>query len=189
MPRKIETSTLRTRARTSELKRCRRPNLLDVYLYIISENAPTWYLQGGFGTVDPVFHDSADADGVEMERLDWFSRGFPKPVEKLSELVALTARNRLTIVAPIHPGEVLLLDFLDPLGVTPHRLAVSIKVPPRRINEIVHGKRRISVDTALRLARFSGTSPRFWLNLPSRFNLEVQRHHLGSSLDAITPLV
>jgi addiction module HigA family antidote len=92
-------------------------------------------------------------------------------------------------VTPIHPGEVLLLDFLEPLGVTQHRLAVSIGVPPRRINEIVHGKRRISADTALRLARFFGTSERFWINLQARYDLELERDHLGSSLDAIKPLV
>jgi len=89
---------------------------------------------------------------------------------------------------PIHPGEVLLEEFLEPLGVTQHRLAVSIDVPPRRINEIVHGKRGISADTALRLARYFGTSDRFWLNLQSRFDLEVERDQLGSALDAITPL-
>ena len=94
-----------------------------------------------------------------------------------------------TIITPIHPGEVLFLDFLEPLGVTQHRLAVSIGVPPRRINEIVHGKRRISADTALRLARFFGTSERFWINLQARYDLERERDHLGSSLDAITPLV
>ena len=92
-----------------------------------------------------------------------------------------------TTMTPIHPGEVLMLDFLDPLGVTQHRLAVSISVPPRRINEIVHGKRRISADTALRLARYFGTSERFWINLQARYDLEVERDHLGSSLDAITP--
>ncbi|MBW4079130.1 MAG: HigA family addiction module antidote protein [Acidobacteria bacterium] len=92
-------------------------------------------------------------------------------------------------VTPIHPGEVLLLDFLEPLGVTQHRLAISIGVPPRRINEIVHGKRRISADTALRLARFFGTSERFWINLQARYDLELERDHLGSSLDAIKPLV
>jgi addiction module HigA family antidote len=91
-------------------------------------------------------------------------------------------------MAPIHPGEVLLEEFLEPLGVTQHRLAVSIDVPPRRINEIVHGKRGISANTALRLARFFGTSDRFWLNLQSRFDLEVERDQLGSVLDAITPL-
>jgi addiction module HigA family antidote len=89
---------------------------------------------------------------------------------------------------PVHPGEVLLEDFLEPLGVTQHRLAVSIGVPPRRINEIVHGKRRISADTALRLARYFGTSDRFWINLQSRYDLEVERDHLGPVLDAITPL-
>ena len=93
-----------------------------------------------------------------------------------------------TTITPIHPGEVLLLDFLEPLSVTQHRLAVSIGVPPRRINEIVHGKRRISADTALRLARFFGTSERFWINLQARYDLELERDNLGSSLDAITPL-
>jgi addiction module HigA family antidote len=93
-----------------------------------------------------------------------------------------------TTVAPIHPGEILLLDFLEPLGVTQHRLAVSIDVPPRRINEIVHGKRRISADTALRLARFFGTSERFWINLQARYDLELERDHLGTSLDSIRPL-
>lgn len=89
---------------------------------------------------------------------------------------------------PIHPGEVLLGEFLEPLGVTQHRLAVSIGVPPRRINEIVHGKRRITADTALRLARFFGTSDRFWVNLQSRYGLEVERDQIGPELDAITPL-
>ena len=91
-------------------------------------------------------------------------------------------------VAPIHPGEILLLDFLEPLGVTQHRLAVSIDVPPRRINEIVHGKRRISADTALRLARYFGTSERFWINLQARYDLELERDHLGPTLNAIKPL-
>ena len=93
-----------------------------------------------------------------------------------------------TAMAPIHPGEVLLADFLEPLRVTQHRLAISIGVPPRRINEIVHGKRRISADTALRLARFFGTSERFWINLQAGYDLELERDHLGPTLDAITPL-
>lgn len=93
-----------------------------------------------------------------------------------------------TTMAHIHPGEVLLADFLEPLGVTQHRLAVSIGVPPRRINEIVHGKRRISADTALRLARYFGTSERFWINLQARYDLELERDHLGPTLDAIKPL-
>jgi addiction module HigA family antidote len=83
---------------------------------------------------------------------------------------------------PIHPGEVLLADFLEPLELSQYRLAQDISVPPRRINEIVHGKRSVSADTALRLARYFGTSERFWLNLQARFDLEVQRDVLGSRL-------
>jgi len=92
------------------------------------------------------------------------------------------------IMDPIHPGEVLMLDYLEPLGVTQHRVAVAIGVPPRRINEIVHGKRGITADTALRLARYFGTSERFWLNLQSRYELEVERDRLGGTLDQIEPL-
>jgi antitoxin HigA-1 len=93
-----------------------------------------------------------------------------------------------TVMPPIHPGEVLLTEFLEPLGVTQHRLAVAIAVPPRRINEIVHGKRGISADTALRLARYFGTSDRFWLNLQSRYDLEVEHDRLSETLDRIEPL-
>ena len=93
-----------------------------------------------------------------------------------------------TVMAPIHPGEVLLTEFLEPLGVTQHRLAVAIGVPPRRINEIVHGKRGISADTALRLSRFFGTTDRFWLNLQSRHDLEIERDRLADTLDRIEPL-
>ena len=85
-------------------------------------------------------------------------------------------------LAPIHPGEILLQDFLEPLGVSQYRLAHDISVPPRRINEIVHGKRAITADTALRLARYFGTSERFWLNLQARYDLEVQRDRLGGRL-------
>jgi addiction module HigA family antidote len=85
-------------------------------------------------------------------------------------------------LAPIHPGEVLLADFLEPLGLSQYRLAQDISVPPRRINEIVHGKRAISADTSLRLARYFGTTERFWLNLQARFDLEVQRDLLGARL-------
>jgi addiction module HigA family antidote len=81
----------------------------------------------------------------------------------------------MTTIAPIHPGEVLLEDFLEALDVTQHRLAVSIGVPPRRLNEIVHGKRRITADTALRLARYFGTTDRFWLNLQTRYDLEIEK--------------
>ena len=86
-------------------------------------------------------------------------------------------------LAPIHPGEVLLHDFLEPFGLSQYRLAHDINVPARRVNEIVHGKRAVSADTALRLARYFGTSDRFWLNLQARFDLEVQRDLLGKRLE------
>jgi addiction module HigA family antidote len=91
-------------------------------------------------------------------------------------------------IAPIHPGEVLAEEYLTPLGITQHKLAVAISVPPRRINEIVHGTRRISADTALRLSRYFGTSERFWMNLQGRYDLEIERDRLDSVLDHIHPL-
>ncbi|WP_457099352.1 HigA family addiction module antitoxin [Microbacterium sp. P5_E9] len=91
-------------------------------------------------------------------------------------------------VAPIQPGEVLMEEFIVPLGINQHRLAVAIEVPPRRINEIVHGKRRITADTALRLGRYFGTSAQFWINLQSNYDLEIERDALGSAIDNIHPL-
>ena len=84
---------------------------------------------------------------------------------------------------PIHPGEILLLEFLEPLGVSQYRVARDLSVPPRRINEIVHGKRSITADTALRLARYFGTSERFWLNLQIRHDLELEKDRLKGRLD------
>ncbi|MBM4396920.1 MAG: HigA family addiction module antidote protein [Deltaproteobacteria bacterium] len=84
---------------------------------------------------------------------------------------------------PIHPGEILAEEFLAPLGMSQYRLAKGIGVPPRRINEIVHGIRAITADTALRLARFFGTSPEFWVNLQTHFDLEVLRDQYGRRLD------
>lgn len=84
---------------------------------------------------------------------------------------------------PIHPGEILIEEFLKPLGISQYRLAKDISVPPRRINEIVHGKRSISADTALRLGRFFGISPQFWLNLQTRFDLEVTEDLLAERLE------
>lgn len=94
----------------------------------------------------------------------------------------------MTTLTPIHPGEILMEEFLEPLQVSQNRLAVAIGVPPRRINEIVHGKRRITADTALRLARYFGTTDRFWLNLQTRYDLEIEKDNLGSTLDRIEPL-
>ena len=90
---------------------------------------------------------------------------------------------------PIHPGEVLREEFLEPLGLSQYRVAKDICVPPRRINEIVLGKRGISADTALRLARYFGTSERFWLNLQVHYELEVARDRLGERLrEEVRPL-
>jgi addiction module HigA family antidote len=86
-------------------------------------------------------------------------------------------------LVPVHAGEILLEEFLAPLGISQYRLAKDISVPPRRINEIVHGKRAISADTALRLARYFGTSERFWLNLQAQFDLDVEMDRLGDRLD------
>src|SRR5437870_8328791 len=83
---------------------------------------------------------------------------------------------------PVHPGEVLLAEFLRSMGISQYRLAKDIHVPPRRINEIVHRTRVVSADTALRLARYFGTSERFWLNLQAQFDLEVEKQRLGSRL-------
>ena len=86
-------------------------------------------------------------------------------------------------ISPIHPGEILLEEFLKPMELSQNRLAMDIHVPARRINEIVHGKRRISADTALRLSRFFGTTEKFWVNLQARYDLEVEKDRLGSRLD------
>ena len=84
---------------------------------------------------------------------------------------------------PIHPGEILQEEFLAPMGISQYRLAKDTSVPPRRINEIVRGQRSISADTALRLARYFGTSERFWTNLQTRYDLELQKDRLGGRLE------
>jgi addiction module HigA family antidote len=89
-----------------------------------------------------------------------------------------------TKVSPVHPGEILLEEFLRPMGISQYRLAKSVSVPARRINEIVHGKRSVTADTALRLSRFFGTSERFWLNLQTRYDLEVEKDRLGDRLES-----
>lgn len=93
-----------------------------------------------------------------------------------------------TVMPPVHPGEILLEEFLVPLGVSQYQLAKELSVPARRINEIVHGQRRISADTALRLARYFGTSERFWMNLQGRYDLEIEKDRLGAELEGIRPL-
>lgn len=89
---------------------------------------------------------------------------------------------------PIHPGEILMEDFIEPFGITQHKLSVAIGVPPRRINEIVHGKRAVTADTALRLGKYFGIDPQFWLNLQSRYDLELAEDTVADEIEAIRPL-
>lgn len=91
-------------------------------------------------------------------------------------------------IETIRPGEILMEDFIEGFGITQNKLAVSIGVPPRRINEIVHGKRGISEDTAFRFARYFGTSEEFWMNLQSNYELRLERRALRDMVAAITPL-
>jgi antitoxin HigA-1 len=90
--------------------------------------------------------------------------------------------NTMKKLAPIHPGEVLLEEFLKPMEISQYRLAKDISVPARRINEIVHGTRAVTANTALRLGRYFGTSPQFWLNMQAHYDLEIERDRLGKQL-------
>jgi addiction module HigA family antidote len=86
-------------------------------------------------------------------------------------------------IQPIHPGEILMEEFLTPLGLSQNQLANDIGVPPRRINEIVHGKRRITADTALRLAHYFKMSPQFWLGLQMDYDLDIEEDKLAARLN------
>ena len=90
---------------------------------------------------------------------------------------------RKKMLAPIHPGEILMEEFLKPLGISQYKLAKDISVPARRINEIVHGKRSVTADTALRLSRYFNLSERFWLNLQARYDLEMQKDKLDNRIE------
>ena len=105
-----------------------------------------------------------------------------------SPTITKRKKGRAARLAPVHPGEILLEEFLKPLGLSQYRLAKAIHVPRRRINEIVLGQRSISAGSALRLARFLGTSDRFWLNLQSTYDLELERDQIGSALEEIQAL-
>ncbi len=87
------------------------------------------------------------------------------------------------LLEPIHPGEILMEEFLKPMNISQYRVAKDINVPARRINEIVHGKRSITPDTALRLSRYFGLSEKFWINLQARYDLEIQKDKLKNRLD------
>lgn len=88
-------------------------------------------------------------------------------------------------IDPVHPGEVLSEDFLKPMGISAYRLSRSIHIDQTRISEVIHGKRSITADTALRLGRFFGTSPDFWLNIQNRYDLEIKRLEIGDDLAEI----
>jgi addiction module HigA family antidote len=87
-------------------------------------------------------------------------------------------------LAPIHPGEILMEEFLKPMGISQYKLAKDINVPARRVNEIVHGKRSISADTALRLSRYFNLSERFWLNLQARYDLEMEKEKFKGRIES-----
>lgn len=103
----------------------------------------------------------------------------------MSSSSATTDADRID---PIHPGKVLMEDFIEGFGITQNQLATAIGVPPRRINEIVHGKRGITADTAVRLAKYFGTSAELWMNLQSHHELRLERRALREQLDSIVPL-
>jgi addiction module HigA family antidote len=90
--------------------------------------------------------------------------------------------RKTKIMPPIHPGETLREDFLKPIGMTPHRLAMELLVPATRVNDIIRGKRAITADTALRLARFFGTTPQFWINLQANYELELAQDARGPEI-------
>ena len=113
---------------------------------------------------------------IKLNKWDYFSWS--------GKIIAMDIEpGRTKKFAPIHPGEILLEEFLKPLGVSQYRLAHDIGVPPRRINEIVHGKRAVSADTALRLSRYFGLSERFWINLQAHYDLEVEKDRLAGRLE------
>jgi len=110
------------------------------------------------------------------------------PMKSKSLTTTRKKKGRTERLPPVHPGDILLEEFLKPLGLTQYRLAAAIHVPRRRINEIVLGQRSISAGSALRLARFFGTSDRFWLNLQATYDLEIERDRIGAALAEIEVL-
>jgi len=119
-------------------------------------------------------------DFVKLKQIN-FSKGCGIPGCTLARRWESKMKNKKLPL--IHPGEILIEEFLKPMGISQYRLAKDISVPPRRINEIVHGKRSISADTALRLGRFFGISAQFWLNLQTRFDLELTEDLLAERLE------
>jgi antitoxin HigA-1 len=108
-----------------------------------------------------------------------------KAMHTMSRSLTITEESHMNAqkLPPIHPGEILLEEYLKPMEISQYRLAKEISVSARRINEIVHGKRAISADTALRLARFFGTTELFWVNLQTRYDMEVEKDRLSDRLE------
>lgn len=106
----------------------------------------------------------------------------------MTESVSREVLEERRVRPPMHPGRVLELEFLEPLRITPYRLAKEIGVPGPRVYSVVQGKRAISADTALRLGRYFGTGPRFWLNLQNHYDLEIEEERIGAAIKEIQPL-
>ncbi len=98
-------------------------------------------------------------------------------------MIIMTSEEKLEKLPPIHPGEVLLEDFMKPLGLSQYRVAKDIGVSPIRISQIVHGKRAVTADTAMRLGRYFGTSAEVWLRMQARYDLEVARAQIGEQIE------
>jgi len=119
--------------------------------------------------------------GPEREQIKWSSL-------TTTEEAQVRTMGETDRIEPVHPGEILMEDFIEGFDITQNKLAVSIGVSPRRINEIVHGKRGITADTAIRLARYFGTSAEFWMNLQAHYELRTQVQALESQLSRIVPI-
>ncbi len=121
----------------------------------------------------------SEVKGNRWQPWTGISGNFYRNMQSITIEVLMNAKK----MAPIHPGEILKEEFLDEMNLSQYRLAKDINVPPRRINEIVHGKRAITADTALRLGRYFGMSPQFWINLQTHYDLQVQLDKLGQRLE------
>jgi len=126
---------------------------------------------------------ASDAAETQKRRQEYTEAMFKKDARICTQIIIRSFCMKSKQLPPIHPGEILMEEFLEPMKISQYRLAKDISVSPRRINEIVHGKRAITADTALRLGRFFGMAPQFWLNLQTRFDLETTEDLLANRLD------
>ncbi len=138
------------------------------------------------GTVSKSYRESEKDNTVYASTTNGVSASCGRTETHMKSKLSITTEEEAMDdrkLPPIHPGEILLEEFLKPFGVSQYRVAKDIGVPPRRINEIVHGRRSITADTALRLARYFGTSERFWVNLQAHYEVETEKDRLGERLD------